>query len=619
MLIIPDHDELSLLNPIENNNLDFRKIIKTLFLPISIVVFIFILALLIISYFDKNQKENYISNEIKQIFLLSNFFESSLYKRTLLSKQKEYKNEEEKVFKNEFIHNLSYINYEGKWNNKKFLNSNGSIYLQLSTNRNIFPDNLNLIIRLTQGSYIDNWIAFYNEIPIKNVKINETNLFNNNFILFEGEYESQIEIGEVFERKKLYSKCKSYILLNLTKNENINYKNNIQGTLRAKCNNELEYDITLNIKIKNSEIEKQNVNFYSLLTIIICLLMAFNTSIIQYKLKDSEGFANGISLLTIYENIIWNSYGCLCHFFLTLNYPNYLHQFVFPTITFFINFSITDLQFLYFIWRIKYQNELTDPIIVRKKLIRLYFMFYLGMFFSLFFVTKFFFDKSFIILGILLTWSPQILFNIYYNNRVALPWSYIIFISIYRLFIPCYFRINRNNFFLISPDYPFSIFIIFLMLAQIYILYYQSIKGSRYFLPEKYKKRKFEFYKNKEEIMNLNSNANNIECVICLNPLFNEENENEPNMKLFLNDFITLDQNEHVQILKDNFNNYDKKTNWKDKFTSLFEFSERSLNFEKKKYIITPCKHYFHSKCLEMWFQRKRECPNCRTIINMNF
>ena len=619
MLIIPDHDELSLLNPIENNNLDFRKIIKTLFLPISIVLLIFILAFLVISYFDKNQKENYISKEIKQIFLLSNFFESSLYKRTLLPKQNEYKNEEEKLFKNEFIQNLSYINYEGKWNNNNNLNSKGSIYLQLSTNRNLFPDNLNLIIRLTQGSYIDNWIAFYNEIPIKNITINEINSFNNTFILFEGEYESQIETGEIFERKKLYSKCKSYILLNLTKNENINYNNNIEGILKSKCNNELEYDIALNIKIKNSELEKKNVTFYSILTIIICLLMAFNTSIIQYKLKDSEGFANGISLLTIYGNIIWNSYGCLCHFFLTLNYPNYLHQFAFPTITFFINFSITDLQFLYFIWRIKYQNELTDPIIVRKKLIRLYFMFYLGMFFSLFFVTKFFFDKSFIILGILLTWSPQILFNIYYNNRVSLPWSYIIFISIYRLFIPCYFRINRNNFFLISPDYPFSIFIIFLMLVQIYILYYQSIKGSRYFLPEKYKKRKFEFYKNKEEIMNLNSNANNIECVICLNPLFNEENENDPNMKLFLNDFITLDQNEHVQILKDNFNNYDKKTKWKDKFTSLFEFSERSLNFEKKKYIITPCKHYFHSKCLEMWFQRKRECPNCRTIINMNF
>lgn len=84
--------------------------------------------------------------------------------------------------------------------------------------------------------------------------------------------------------------------------------------------------------------------------------MVFNTTIIQYKLKDSEGFGNGISLLTIYENIIWNSYGCLCHFFLTLNYPNYLYQFILPTITFFINFSITDLQFLYSIWRIKYKK-----------------------------------------------------------------------------------------------------------------------------------------------------------------------------------------------------------------------------------------------------------------------
>ena len=96
--------------------------------------------------------------------------------------------------------------------------------------------------------------------------------------------------------------------------------------------------------------------------------------------------------------------------------------------------------------------------------------------------------------------------------------------------------------------------------------------------------------------MNLNSNANNIECVICLNPLFNEENENNRNMNLFLNDFITLDQNEHVQILKDNYNIYDKKTNWKDKFISLFEFSERSLNFENKKYIITPFRNVVSKK-----------------------
>jgi hypothetical protein len=348
--------------------------------------------------------------------------------------------------------------------------------------------------------------------------------------------------------------------------------------------------------------------------------MILNTNMIKYKLNNSENFANGISLFTIYENIIWNSYGCLCHFFLTLNYPTYLYYFIFPTIVYFLNFSFTDLKFLYTIWRLKYQKDLVDINLIKRKLIQLYFTFYLGMFFSLFFVTKFFFYKPYIIIGILLTWTPQIIFNIYYDNRISLPWSYIILTSIYRLFIPCYFRFNKNNFFLISPDYFFSFFIISLMIFQIFILYCQSIKGSRFFLPKKFRKSYFDFYKNKKEILFLNPNANNIECVICLNNIFNDI-DNIYNSKFAINDYITLDENEHIQILRKNYiyHLYEEKNNsWKNKHFSFFNFNERNLYIKNKKYIMTPCKHLFHSKCLEMWLQRKKECPNCRKEINLN-
>jgi len=28
-----------------------------------------------------------------------------------------------------------------------------------------------------------------------------------------------------------------------------------------------------------------------------------------------------------------------------------------------------------------------------------------------------------------------------------------------------------------------------------------------------------------------------------------------------------------------------------------------------------PCSHYFHSVCIETWFQRDLRCPNCRTNV----
>ena len=36
---------------------------------------------------------------------------------------------------------------------------------------------------------------------------------------------------------------------------------------------------------------------------------------------------------------------------------------------------------------------------------------------------------------------------------------------------------------------------------------------------------------------------------------------------------------------------------------------------EKKKYMITPCDHVFHTVCLEKWLHLKNECPYCKQKI----
>jgi len=33
------------------------------------------------------------------------------------------------------------------------------------------------------------------------------------------------------------------------------------------------------------------------------------------------------------------------------------------------------------------------------------------------------------------------------------------------------------------------------------------------------------------------------------------------------------------------------------------------------RYMETPCKHYFHSNCLEKWMEEKLSCPCCRKTI----
>ena len=45
---------------------------------------------------------------------------------------------------------------------------------------------------------------------------------------------------------------------------------------------------------------------------------------------------------------------------------------------------------------------------------------------------------------------------------------------------------------------------------------------------------------------------------------------------------------------------------------NILFFYKTSSNINNKLYMLTPCKHVFHSDCLEKWLEQKKECPNCR-------
>jgi len=53
----------------------------------------------------------------------------------------------------------------------------------------------------------------------------------------------------------------------------------------------------------------------------------------------------------------------------------------------------------------------------------------------------------------------------------------------------------------------------------------------------------------------------------------------------------------------------------------LFNFHTYNISGRKKEivkpYMILPCSHGFHSSCLELWFKESRQCPTCRSIIDI--
>ena len=78
----------------------------------------------------------------------------------------------------EIITNVDYITYEGKWYNKNSFVSNGILFMHFIMNRDIGSEYLNIVIRLIEGEYINNWRILYMQIPIKQLKVNEVKKWN---------------------------------------------------------------------------------------------------------------------------------------------------------------------------------------------------------------------------------------------------------------------------------------------------------------------------------------------------------------------------------------------------------------------------------------------------------
>ncbi len=122
-------------------------------------------------------------------------------------------------------------------------------------------------------------------------------------------------------------------------------------------------------------------------------------------------------------------------------------------------------------------------------------------------------------------------------------------------------------------------------------------------MPKSYSESGFNFYRSKSEILLLRPDAEYHDCVICLFSLMNNES-----YKHFADDFIAAGEHNKCK---------NKISKLLGKACIYFsDFHEFEFNVSKKPFMMTPCRHYFHTQCLESWFKQKKECPSCRQDID---
>ena len=573
-----------------------------------------------------------ISNSYHHYFLKKKFL--NLWNTQL--KEKFFDGEVNYTYLSGQINNITNTTYNTGYMNLRLFFPNEGRILQ--------DENPTFKMRILENKTIDKWIFIakyiklryffdiYNEIE----KINENismHYYNETF--FNLSYMSRFEHGEYFGLPFNKTICNISYTFNFLLNS-INKTNNnktwnekeisgIKGWLYSKdCKIKMEFNLE---KHSNTYYKLYNHIFlYCLFSAFLSLFHSICTKIFINKIDFSAVNHSSISIFTVCQNIIWNSYCCYSHFYLLLSFIEFKFFFGIICTLYFFNFGVYEFPLLYQLLALKYSHMINDVLTYRKKLIQFCFIFYLTMLFCFIFAMKCFYSTNFIFCSFAFTFIPQIVYNINKKNRVSFPIIYIIDLILNRIYPSFYFCMFKNNFLRIPTNKISEIFNIIFLLSLSGLLYSQTLFGPEWFFPIK-DITEFNFYLDEKELRKIKKNeTDSLECLICLLPIIpqkkinanNNENNNDNGFAFNETDNLVIEVNDNNII-----STFENKKCFKFKYSNrcfgeksiLLNFHEFSKNINNLPYMITPCKHVFHSDCLEEWFKMKKECPSCRNII----
>ncbi|SZF02376.1 unnamed protein product [Blumeria hordei] len=203
--------------------------------------------------------------------------------------------------------------------------------------------------------------------------------------------------------------------------------------------------------------------------------------------------------------------------------------------------------------------------------------------------------------------SFQICRNIQRNCRKALLWKFVIGQSICRLAPFAYFYMKDDKVFFAERDSKVFYILAGWLWLQCWVLAAQSVLGPRWGLPRSWYDEGWNYHPILRE--------DNIEMAHLPIGLIKSRT---PTSSVHLAAHFSSTEHNDVKGKDDNIRTVDCAICMQSMEVLVIAADDTTTSngvsamLERRRYMVTPCRHIFHSTCLEGWMRFRLQCPICR-------
>jgi hypothetical protein len=208
-------------------------------------------------------------------------------------------------------------------------------------------------------------------------------------------------------------------------------------------------------------------------------------------------------------------------------------------------------------------------------------------------------------------WVPQIYRNTMRNCRKALRWEYVVGTSVVRMIPIAYFYLKEDNVLFARVDWVGMSVLAGWMWVQCVVLGCQEVLGPRVGIPLRWVPEAWDYHpilREDEEgvtmplnITTMDSSSSPLDATSSEEPSTKSSGESKSkNKKVF--DCSICAQDIEVPVIP----------------AGADESSAAGMGgmiLQRRQYMVTPCRHIFHTGCLEGWMRYRLMCPNCREVL----